>query len=244
MVGTPVVSIPPIYMSPDANAEQKSIYEYYKNLVRNLERNEQSGIVLPLAYDPESRQPLFKFELLSVASGRQYDTSAIINRYDYKILTALFADFLKLGQEQVGSFALAGSKTSIMAMAIESRLREIADTLNNDLVPQTFALNGWDDSELPKFTYSDLDEEDIDEFGKLVQRVFSVNAIEFDREIANIVRERGFGATPYPKDAPINKELLPNNESGAGEGMSKGGGNGTSNKVAGKDTSTSNMDNS
>ena len=230
-------------MSPDATPDQKNIYEYYKNLVRNLERNEQSGIVLPLAYDPDSRNPLFKFELLSVSSGRQYDTSAIINRYDYKILTALFADFLKLGQEQVGSFALAGSKTSIMAMAIEARLREIADTLNNDLVPQTFALNGWDDAELPKFTYSDLDEEDIDEFGKLVQRVFSVNAIEFDREIANIIRERGFKATPLPKDSPINKELLPQNESGASEGMSKSG-NGTSNKVAGKDTSISNMDNS
>ncbi len=93
-------------MSPDATPDQKNIYEYYKNLVRNLERNEQSGIVLPLAYDPESRNPLFKFELLSVSSGRQYDTSAIINRYDYKVLTSLFADFLKLGQEQVGSFAL------------------------------------------------------------------------------------------------------------------------------------------
>jgi len=243
MVGTPIVKIPPIYMSPDATPEQKAIYQYYQNMVRNLERNEQSGIVLPNAYDPESRQPLFQFELLSVASGRQYDTSQIIQRYDYKILTALFADFLKLGQDQVGSFALAGSKTSIMAMAIEARLREIADTLNKDLIPQTFALNGWEEEEYPKFVYSDLDEEDIDEFGKLVQRVFSVNAIEFDREIANIIRERGFGASPYPKDKEIDEDLLPNNRSRAADGMAKGGGNGTSNSAANSDTSVSNMDN-
>lgn len=150
---------------------------------------------------------------------------------------------MKLGQEQVGSFALAGSKTSIMAMAIEARLREIADVLNNDLIPQTFALNGWDDEELPKFTYSDLDEEDIDEFGKLVQRVFSVNAIEFDREIANIIRERGFGASPYEKDEPIKENLLPANRSRSGDGMAKGSGNGTSDNAASSDTSTSNMDN-
>lgn len=80
MVGTPVVKIPPIYMSPDATTEQKAIFEYYKNLVRNLERNEQSGIVIPQAFDPDSRQPLFSFELLSVSSGRQYDTSEIIKR--------------------------------------------------------------------------------------------------------------------------------------------------------------------
>ena len=244
MVGTPVVKIPPIYMSPDASVEQKAIYEYYKNMVRNLERNEQSGIVLPNAYDPESRQPLFSFELLSVSSGRQYDTGAIITRYDYKILTALFADFLKLGQEQVGSFALAGSKTSIMAMAIEARLDEIADTLNNDLVRQTFALNGWDDEELPKFTYTDLDEEDLDEFGKLVQRVFSVNGVEFDREIANIIRERGFKATPYPKDQPIDEDLLPNNRSRASDGMAKGSGNGTSDSTSSNDTTVSNVENS
>lgn len=128
-------------------------------------------------------------------------------------------------------------------MAIESRLREIADTLNNDLIRQTFALNGWDDEELPKFVYSDLDEEDIDEFGKLVQRVFSVNAIEFDREIANIIRERGFGATPYEKDKPVDEKLLPNNRSRSGDGMAKGGGNGTSDKAADSDTSVSNMDN-
>lgn len=243
MVGTPVVKIPPIYMSPDATVEQKAIYQYYQNMVRNLERNEQSGIVLPNAYDPESRQPLFSFELLSVSSGKQYDTSAIIQRWDYKILTGLFADFLKLGQDQVGSFALAGAKTSIMAMAIEARLREIADVLNKDLIKQTFDLNGWDDEELPQFTYTDLDEEDLDEFSKLVQRIFSVNAIEFDREIANIIRERGFGASPLPKDQEIDEDLLPNNRSRSGDGLAKGGGNGTSDKPAGQDNSTSNVEN-
>lgn len=230
-------------MSPDATVEQKAIYQYYQNMVRNLERNEQSGIVLPNAYDPESRQPLFSFELLSVASGKQYDTSAIIQRWDYKILTGLFADFLKLGQDQVGSFALAGAKTSIMAMAIEARLREIADVLNKDLIKQTFDLNGWDDEELPQFTYTDLDEEDLDEFSKLVQRIFSVNAIEFDREIANIIRERGFGASPYPKDKEVDEDLLPNNRSRSGDGLAKGSGNGTGNKVAGQDNSTSNLEN-
>src|SRR5690606_31461676 len=99
----------------------------------------------------------FDFQLLSVSSGKQYDTNTIITRWDNKILTALFADFLKLGQDQVGSFALAGAKTNLMAMGIEARLKEIADVINNDLVPQTFALNGWSTEELPFITFSDLD---------------------------------------------------------------------------------------
>lgn len=230
-------------MSPDASPQQREVYEYYQNMVRNLERNEQSGIVMPLAYDPESRQPLFDFSLLSVSSGRQYDTGEIIKRYDNTILSALFADFLKMGQDQVGSFALAGAKTSIMAMAIEARLREIADVLNNDLIKQTFALNGWDDEELPKFVYSDLDEEDIDELSKAVQRVFAVNAIEFDRDVANVIRKRVFGVKELDPSLPVQEDLLPNNRSRAGDGMSSGMGNGTSTDVSDQDNSVANNEN-
>ena len=71
-----------------------------------------------------------------------------------------------------------------------------------------------------------------------------MNAIEFDREIANIIRERGFGASPYPKDTPVDDELLPQNRSRAGDGMAKGSGNGTSDNVAGQDNSTDNLENS
>jgi hypothetical protein len=241
--GVPLVEIPAQYLSPDATAEQKAVADYYKNMVRNLERNEQSGIVLPRAFDYETKQKLFDFQLLSVNAGNQYDTTAMINRYDNKILTALFADFLRMGQDQVGSFSLAGAKTNLMSLAIEARLKEIVDVLNNDLIPQTFALNGWDDTEFPEISYSDLDEEDLDELGKFIQRVFSVNAIEFDREIANIVRKRGFGASEYEKDKEVDEDLLPNNRSRAGDGMAKGGGNGTSDETASTDTSSNNMEN-
>lgn len=243
MVGTPCLSMPPVYMSEDATPEQKAIYDYYRNALVNMENNEQSAIILPNAYDPETKQPLFKFELLSVSSGRQYDTSAIINRWDNTILTALFADFLRLGQDQVGSFALAGAKTSLMAMAIEARLREIADVINNDLIPQTFALNGWPTDKLPKIKYTDLDEVDLDEFSKAVQRIFSVNAIEFDREIANAIRTKGFGAKPKDDKEPVDEDLLPQNRSRAGDGLAKGAGNGTSDNVAGTDNSAANNEN-
>lgn len=243
MVGTPVIKIPPVYMSKDASDDQRAIYDYYQNIVRNLERNEQSGLVLPQAFDPETKQPLFEFELLSVSSGRQYDTSQIITRWDNKILTALFADFLKLGQDRVGSFALAGAKTNLMAMAIEARLKEIANVLNHDLIPQTFALNGWGDVDLPKFEFTDLDEQDLNEFSQAVQRIFATNAIEMKADVYDKIREVVFKLPPLEENRKIKEEDLPGSvgmDSRSGDGMAAGTGNGTGKSAAKRDNGSAN----
>lgn len=154
----------------------------------------------------------------------------------------LFADMLKMGQDQVGSYSLAGAKTNIMSLAIESRLKEIEDVLNNDLVPQLFALNGYaPDEELPKLKYGELDRIDLEEYSKAVQRVFSVGGIEFDRQIANRIR-KAMGVDEKPADQEVDKDLIPNFESRAGDGM-KTAGEGTSKGPASRDSSSANTEN-
>lgn len=243
MNGMPTLYIPPRYMSEDASESEKAIYEYYKRIIRNIQNNEQSGMILPQAFDPESRQPLFKFELTSTQGSKMYDTDAIIRRWDNKILMTLFADMLKMGQDQVGSYSLAGAKTNIMSLAIESRLKEIQDVLNNDLVKQLFLLNGAQPGEpLPKLKYGELDRIDLDEFSSAVQRIFSVGGIEFDRPVANRVR-KALGVDEKDANEPIDKESVPNSQSKAGEGM-KTAGPGTAKSPGGGDKSVSNKGNS
>jgi len=241
MNGMPTLYLPPRYMSEDASDSEKAIFEYYKNVIRNIQMNEQSGLILPQAFDPESRQPLFKFELTSTQGGKMYDTDVIIKRWDNKILMVLFADMLKMGQDQVGSYSLAGAKTNIMAMAIEARLKEIQDTLNNDLIPQLFALNGeiLTAKELPKFKYGDLDEVDLDEFSKAIQRMGSVGALELDRDMANKIRE-SIKVTPKGVDEPVDKQEIMGGDSQAGNGMAAGGGNGASGKPSSRDNAAAN----
>lgn len=239
--GMPVLSIHPRYMATDASDPEKDIYLYYQKVIRNIQNNEQSGLILPAAFDPETRQPLFDFKLMSVQGTSQYDTTEIINRYDNKILMALFSDLLKMGQDQVGSYSLAGEKTNIMAMAIEAKLKEIQDVLNKDLMVQLFQLNGWSLEELPYFKFGDIDNQSMDEFSKFVQRVASVNMLEFDRDVANKIREVG-GIKLRPEDEEIDRTKLTKNESGAGEGGATAG-EGTSTSISGKDESIGNLEN-
>lgn len=237
MNGMPTLYLPPRYMSEDASVGEKAIYEYYKSVIRNIQNNEQSGLILPQQFDPDSKQPLFKFELTSTMGSKMYDTDAIIKRWDNKILMVLFADMLKMGQDQVGSYSLAGAKTNIMAMAIEARLQEIQDVINNDLIPQLFALNGErPDAVLPKLQYGDLDEVDLDEFSKAIQRIGSVGGLERDRVVMNKIR-KALKITERPVDDPVKEDEIMGGQSQAGLA---GVGNGASKTAAGKDKAAGN----
>lgn len=244
MVGMPVIRIHPKYMSPDATPEDAAVYEYYKNVVRNIHAGEQSGLIIPQMFD-DNGKPIIDFQLMGVSGGKQYDTDSIVKRYEDKILTALFVDILKLGQQSHGSFSLAGAKTNIMAMDIEARLQEIKDVINNDLVKQTFQVNGWDTARLPEVYFEDLDEEDLDELSKMVQRIGSVNMLPRTPDmVSQIVKRAGFRNHEDIERLSQEEleELFTENDSGASEGMQEGMPSGTG--KANENGSETNSDNS
>ena len=241
MVGLPVLSIPAQYLAADATPDQKAIRAYWENALRNLQQNQQSAVMLPSAFDPETRQPLFKLELLSVDGKKGFDTTKVKEYYKNLILTSLFADLLTMGQSSTGSYSLGSIKTSLVGVAIENIVKGICDTLNNDLIKQTYLLNGWDASRRCRIDYDNLEAPNMEEFSKYVQRVASVGFMTKDLDTVNKVREN-MGLDELPEGADLDK-LLTDNTSRASDGMKKGSGNGTSDNVAGSDTSANNADN-
>jgi hypothetical protein len=131
-------------------------------------------------------------------------------------------------------------------MAMEHRLNEIRDVLNNDLIPQLFALNGWNTERTPTFEYGDIADVDSEAWSKALQRAASVGLVEIDRPILNKTREV-LGVEPLPVDQPVDKENLTGNASRSGDGMAAGkSGEGTSNiggKSSKEDKSARNRDN-
>ena len=235
------IKIPAAYMSPDASPAHKAVYEDYKKATRNVSQGEQSGIIIPSDCDETSKKEMFDVELLTSQGGKSYDTSAIIQRYTSNILVSLFADLLQLGNNSNGSFALAGSKESIITYALDYRLREIKNVLDNDLIKQTFEMNQWDTKVLPEFVYEPLDSVDLDLLSKYAQRVMAVSGLEADREVLNILRT-AIGASPLPEDTEPRLEYMNKATSRSGDGLSKTG-NGTSDSVSETDNSISNTEN-
>lgn len=245
MRGLKVLYIPPRYMAEDASPEDKAVYDYYKNIMRNLHMNEQSGLILPQVLDDQGEQ-YFKFDVISVTGQKAHDVNKIIGRYKNEIISSLMASQLVLGQEGGGSFSLAESLQGISDMAIESKLIEIQDQLNHDLIPQLFALNGWDTSVTPHFTFGDLKTPDLDVLSKFIQRVGAAGMLSQDPRTINWIAEQANMPVPFDDtsmDIDEGRKQLTGFSSNAGEGMQEGMPSGTGSATGGGDQSTGNSEN-
>jgi hypothetical protein len=241
--GIPSFEVPVAYLAADATQDQKDTVTAFQNIGRNLQNNEQACIIMPKFFDDQNNS-LFNFELIGPPNASQYDTNAAIVRWDSKILQALFADILQMGNSGSGSFSLATSKSSIVHMAVENYLKEVQDPLNADLIPQLFALNGWELDRLPTIEFQQVEADDLDVLSKYLQRVASVGLIEVSPDNINQIAEWAGLPTRAKSDEDVEslKERLTMSTTGAGEGMQTAG-SGTATKPGGSDKSVSNSEN-
>ena len=240
--GVPIAWIPPQMMDDEADQNVKDQYAMFQNIVRNVNSNQQAGMVLPLVYDEVSKQPIFKFELLKNEGGKAYDTTKIKDYYTNSILTALSADILILGQGSTGSYALGSIKTTLAAIAVETKLREICNGINQHLIPLIGKLNGWDMTRLPTLTTDDLEATSIDELSKFYQRLASTGFLPRTRDVVN----KGLnliGLEDLPPDVELD-DVLPESTSRSGDGLvSAGAGTSTDgNNIASGDNNLDNTE--
>lgn len=241
------IAIPPRYLDPNASPEDQAVVSAFQTIIDNYNAGTQRGLLVPNMIDPESKLPLFTYDLMESKGGAKYDTEAVIKRLQGDILSALSVDILKLGADGSGSFSLAESKSSVLALAIDYRLKEIAEVLNGHLMRTLYEMNGWDTSNMARFAYKDVEEVSLEEYSKAIQRIFSTSAVEVDRAVLNRIRVL-LGVDPKPDDEEVDKESLPaniaGNKSAAGAGMAVGTtGNGTATDPNGQqDSATNNAD--
>lgn len=161
LAGLPVAWIPPELLSEDASPQEKQVLQEIKSIVQNVRRDEQEGVVFPLAYDEEGNK-MYDLELLSTGGSRQFDTDSIISRYDQRIAMTVLADFILIGHESVGSFALADEKSNLFSMALSSWLDSIAEVFNRHAIPRLLKVNGIGLDNVPKLVYGEIDDIDLE----------------------------------------------------------------------------------
>ena len=189
LAGMPVALVPPHLLSDNATSQETSALGEIKRIVRNIRRDEQEGIVFPLAYDPDTKQLAYDLKLLSTGGRRQFDTNAIINRYDARIAMSVLADFILLGHDKVGTQALSVSKIQLFADALETWVAGIADVINTHAVPRLMRLNGVDPALYPKLDYSTPRQVDISIIADYVSKLTGVGAILPDENLGEHLRD-------------------------------------------------------
>lgn len=170
LAGIPVAWVPPELLDPNASVEDKAILQETKKIVRNVKRDEQEGLVYPLAYDDKGNK-LYDLQLLTTGGRRQFDTDKIVQRYDSRIAMTVLADFILIGHEKSGSYSLSSTKTNLFSVALGAWLDSICETLNRKAVTQLFMLNGFDITRLPKITHGDVENIPLEELGEYISKL-------------------------------------------------------------------------
>jgi len=190
LAGMPVAMVPPQLLSDNATAGETAALDAIKQLVRNIKRDEQEGIVFPLAYDPDTGNLAYDLKLLSTGGRRQFDTNAIIQRYDQRISMSLLADFVLLGHTATGTQALSVSKIQLFLDSLEAWLSGIAEVFNSHALPRLMRINGFDVSKTPSINFEAPDNIDLGALGTFINQLAGAGAPLFpDENLENFLMD-------------------------------------------------------
>jgi len=213
LAGLPVAFIPPEYLSSSATPEQLAVLTAITTIVQNVKRNEQEGVIFPTMYDEQGHK-MFDLQLLSSGGSRQFDTDKIIQRYDQRMAMSILSDFILLGHDRVGSYALGTSKMDLWSMAVDSIAKNIAEVMNQYAIPRLLKLNGMDVSRPPYLTYGEVSHVDLTEISDFVMKLAQSGILAPDPKLEDYLRDlaglppaehdgQNFGMPPMPNEMPI-----------------------------------------
>jgi hypothetical protein len=129
-VGIPTMTIPRTASEAD---RERAIA-----IVKAFRANEEAGIVLPEDFH------------FALTTARGFAYMPLIEHHNGMIAKAALAQFLNLGQTNVGSFALSQSQTDLFLMTLNGLLQHICDTLNRDAVAELARWNFGEDVSIPE----------------------------------------------------------------------------------------------
>lgn len=185
LAGLPVMYAPEGMDIWGDDDDTKKILVRLEEMVRGVRRDEMEGLVLPYG---------FEMKLLSSGGTRQFDTNAIIDRYDTRIAMTVLADFIFLGHQQNGSWALSSDKTELFAMACGAYLDIIAETFNSQGIPSLIDINGDHFKGItgyPTLTHGDIEDADIQKVSTYIKDMVGIGVLIPDDGLEDYIRQIG-----------------------------------------------------
>ena len=180
LAGLPVLEAPEgVDIWSEEYAEELAKAE---RIVSSVRRDERKGLVLGNGW---------KFTLTSTGGRRQFDTNQIIERYDTRMAMTVLADFVLLGHQNVGSFALSSNKTELFGAAMGAFLDLICEVFNNQAIPRLININGEHFRGItayPELVHGDIETQDLGQLGEFVSKMVGIGAITPDEGMEDYLR--------------------------------------------------------
>lgn len=206
MNGVPLMRIPADYLDPNADETHIAIATECRKIVTQTLANENAGILIPSDVWEGTSERQFEFELISASGTRAIDVRRVIQGKNLEILLTLLLDFLMMGHEKVGSFALASSKTDMFGYALGAFLDSDCEVVNRHAIPRLLRLNGLPTENQPKLTHGDIESIDLLEIANFIATMSGAGFDVTPEQLAYLLKQ---GGLPVPDDPDEMKKQKP-----------------------------------
>ena len=173
----------------EADEKAVALRKKIEKIVKNIRRDAQEGLVLPAWLD---------FSLVASASRRAFDTNGVITRYDQRIAMTTLSDFILLGHDRVGTFALSTDKTHLFSAALGGYLDAIVQVINTHAIPVLLRLNGEPPELAPKLEHGRIEQRDLVALATYVKELRGVELIRPNPDLERALLDAG--DLPLPDD--------------------------------------------
>jgi hypothetical protein len=181
LTGLPTLTMPEGVDPNKDDADVQAQIASAKTLISNIRRDEQEGVLLPYGWE---------LNLIASSGTRQIDTVSVINRYNKEIAVTVLAQFVMLGMERTGSYALAKEQTDMFYMSLEGWADTIATTINRGPVRTLFSLNGISNRPLPYVVHTPIRRFTLKDVSEYVAKLAApeLNALEIDADVKRFLK--------------------------------------------------------
>lgn len=206
LTGLPVMYAPSDYLNATGNRAA------LEKIVRDIKFNDQGGLVLPSDCYPgkdgaAGSARMFELKLLTAEGGSgKVDTRKIITGHQADMARSLLADFLTLGNDGKGSYALSKDKTQLFIRAVEGLLENMAQNFDRTIIPLLWRLNGFPPEMKPCFRPGRIAPVDLAELGDFVAKLSGAGVPLNDEPTEAYLRDAG-GLPPPPADGAVGDPI-------------------------------------
>jgi len=189
--GVAKYEVPAEILSKGASPDQKAALAQAVQLVQEFERDQREGLVLPSSTKPGTTESSgYKLELMSSGGRRQLELEALWALLNKEIALGLLAEWIMLGQDQVGTQAVGKVKVSFYERAINAWLDIIGELMGHKQARVYQVFNPqFANAKLPKFVHGDIDKSDIGAIGQFLMQALTGGAITPDPVLEEWARE-------------------------------------------------------
>ena len=163
--------------------EGKQSSEEYKNALNAMKKyvsHQCNYLTVPHGWDIELK-------------NNPFDASKIrdvIDRENVEMVNAALANFLELGQSGSGSYALSFDLSDFFLGGLEYVAEQIAETINNQLIPKLIELNFPNQKQLVELKVSGISDRAGEELSKIVSTLVQSGVFTADDRLEDSLRKR------------------------------------------------------